>query len=88
MVTLREKCKFLDELRDKEATICYDTALPIDWAKDVIKKTGLYPVGVVWLYDNEGILGPKCGIFGRPYPVSMYGYWVLRIYQMKGGEIA
>jgi len=87
MVTLREKCKFLDELKDKGAFISYDTALPINWVDDVMEKTGQYPYGIVWLYDDKGLLGPKCGIFGRPYPVSMSGYWILKIYQMKGGEI-
>jgi hypothetical protein len=87
MVTTREKCRFLDELKHKGANISYDTALPIDWVNDVMEKTGRFPYGVVWLYDGKGLLGPKCGIFGRPYSVSMYGYCILKIYQMKGGDI-
>ena len=89
MVTLRDKCRFLDKLRDKG--VQYDTALPIDWIDEVMEKTGMYPAGVVWLYDDNGILGTKCAIFGRPYAVTMFGYWVLKLYyntlrrEVRGG---
>lgn len=56
-----------------EEGVTYDTAYPVDWARRVRSLTGLWPRGVVWLYDQ------RARIFGRPFAVTMYGWWVLQM---------
>jgi hypothetical protein len=73
MTTMRERCEELN-LREKGS---FDYALPQYWVDHVMATTGLFPNGVVWLYDE------KAPAFGRPYAVSMYGWWVLKLYEIK-----
>ena len=54
----------------------FDYAVPQQWWDDVYKKTGMGVSGVVWLYDDEA------PIFGRPYSVTLYGWMVLRMYDI------
>jgi hypothetical protein len=69
---MQEKCKFLEEKGET-----FDYAYPVDWAVDVIQKTGMNVHGIVWLYDEQA------SIFGRPYAVTLYGWIVLRLYNLK-----
>lgn len=74
MVTMRDKFKHLEE---KGAT--FDYAYPVEWARVVEEKTGLWPHGIVWLYDE---VSPY---FGRPYAVTLYGWIVLKMFE-EGGK--
>jgi len=71
----------LDELQEKGVN--YDWAMPQPWVNDVVEKVGIYPRGIIWLYDVHGILGLKCGMFGRPYSITMSGYWTLKLYELS-----
>jgi hypothetical protein len=69
MMRLSEKAK---EVLPEEAS--FDFAMPVDWARNTAERSkGLWPVGVVWLYDKHG------GCFGRPFPLTLYAWQVLRI---------
>lgn len=70
----------LERLR-KEGKLTYDFAYPNRWALEVERITGRYPYGLVWLYD-PGILGEKCTTFGRPYPLTLYAYQLIRTYEI------
>ena len=88
MPTMMQVCKRigLQQLSDKRK-IAFDYAIPQPWADDVREKTGIYPVGnIVWLYDENGILGPKCGLFGRPYSITLFGWQILRLYFLQEGH--
>ena len=65
------------ELHLQETVGTFDYAYPQDWAQDVANKTGRWPRGVVWMYDK------KAHIFGRPYSVTMDGWWTLRLYEIS-----
>jgi len=79
-MTLREKVQELglEDLRQK-GLIDYDYAYPQPWAESIYEKTGIWPHAIIWLYDRDGILGIPCGIFGRPYPVTLYAWQILKI---------
>lgn len=84
MATLADRVRELG--LDHQRSIEYDYAVPNEWATDVIEKTGLWPRGIIWLYDTNGLLGPKCGLLGRPFPLTMYGYWVMRLLTLAEGR--
>lgn len=71
METIRDRVKAVG-LLDRD-DIAVDFAIPQAWSEGTFKKGGLWPFGVVWLYDDES------RIFGRPYPVTMYGWWVCKL---------
>jgi hypothetical protein len=52
----------------------FDYAIPQSWANEVYAWTGLYPRGIVWLYDRRAPFG------GRPFPVTLYGWQVMVLY--------
>jgi len=70
----------LEDLR-KEGKLTYDFAYPHQWALEIQRITGKYPHGLVWLYD-PGVLGRDCSTFGRPYPLTMLAYQLIRIYEI------
>lgn len=56
----------------------HDYALPHPWCEDVLEKTGHWPPDVmIWLYDE------KAPIFGRPYPLNILGWVILRMINVK-----
>lgn len=61
MKTLRDCAQFLEE---KDVT--YDFAFPVDFGYEIEKRTGLWPSGVVWVYDKYA------KIFGRPFPLTTH----------------
>ena len=67
--SMQEKCKWLEE---KKAV--FDFAYPVDYAYQVQEKTGLWPHGIVWLYDKHA------RGFGRPYPITFHAWIVLKLY--------
>ena len=71
MTTMYERAKDLGMV-DAEG-FCFDFATPAPWADEVKAKTGLWPHGIVWLYDK---VAP---IWGRPFPITMYGWWICRL---------
>ena len=80
METLLDRVKALG-LDDLEG-VAYDFAVPQPWFDEVCEMAGMRPDGVVWLYDRLGKLGPPSGTFGRPYAITMNGWWALRMYDM------
>uniref|UniRef100_A0A6M3L133 Uncharacterized protein n=1 Tax=viral metagenome TaxID=1070528 RepID=A0A6M3L133_9ZZZZ len=61
------------ELKKAGVLKVYDFALPQSWFEEVMATTGCKPLGhIVWCYDGS--------MFGYPYAMDMYGWWVLRLY--------
>ena len=70
METMRDRAESLN-IKDP-----FDYAVPQDWANAVYDKVKLFPTGIIWLYDKQA------RIFGRPYPITMSGWWILKLYGM------
>jgi hypothetical protein len=75
MMTMKDRAIELG-LLDGGLNIAFDFAVPQPWAEDVFNRSGLWPNGVVWLYDGHA------PFFGRPYAITMLGWITMKLYHL------